>query len=40
MWTTVLSYEYESDLHSNEHLLSSNENRAWKKFMSVRDLNL
>ena len=30
MWTTVLSYEYESDLHSNEHLLSSNENRAWK----------
>ena len=23
-------YEYESDLHSNEHYLSSSENKAWK----------
>ena len=30
---------YESDLHSNEHYLSSSEKKAWKKFRPVRDLN-
>ena len=39
MWTTVLSYEYEIDLHSNEQFLCNNENKAWKKFRPVRDLN-
>ena len=28
MWTTVLSYEYECDLHSNDYFLSSNGNKA------------
>ena len=32
--------EYESDLRSNEHYLSSRENKAWKKFRPVQDLNL
>ena len=31
--------KYESDLRSNEHYLSSDENKAWKKFWLVRDLN-
>ena len=32
--------EYESDLCSNEHYLSSySENKAWKKFRHVRGLN-
>ena len=30
----------ESDLRSNEHYLSSSENKAWKKFRPVRDSNL
>ena len=30
---------YESDLRSNEHYLSSSENKAWKKFRPVQDLN-
>ena len=29
--------EFESDLHSNEHYLSSRENRAWKKFRLLWD---
>ena len=29
----------ESDLRSNEHYLSSSENKAWKKFRPVRDSN-
>ena len=33
------SREYESDLRSNEHYLSSNEKKAWIKFRPVRDLN-
>ena len=32
--------EYESDLRSNEHCLSSSENKARKKFRPVRDLNM
>ena len=32
-----LRYEYESDLRSNKHYLSSSENRAWKKFRPVQD---
>ena len=28
MWTTVLSYEYECDLQSNDYFLSSNGNKA------------
>ena len=36
-----IKLEYESDLHSNEHYLSSSEKKAWKKkFRPVRDLNL
>ena len=31
---------YESDLRSNEHNLSSSEKKAWKKLRPVRDLNL
>ena len=29
-------YEYESDLGSNEHYLSSSENKAWKIFRPLR----
>ena len=29
--------EYESDLRSNKHYLSSSENRAWKKFRPAQD---
>ena len=29
----------ESDPRSNVHYLSSSENKAWKKFRPVRDLN-
>ena len=36
-----LRREYQSDLRSNEHYLSSSENKAWKKkFRPVWDLNL
>ena len=31
--------EYESDLRSNEHYLSSIKNKAWKKFRPVQDMN-
>ena len=31
--------KYESDLHSNEHYLSSSENKAWKKIQACRGLN-
>ena len=31
--------EYESDLRSNKHYLSSSENRAWKNFRPEWDLN-
>ena len=31
--------EYDSDLHSEEHYLTSIERKAWKKFRPVRDLN-
>ena len=31
--------EYDSDLHSKEHYLTSSEKKAWKKFRPVRDLN-
>ena len=34
-----LSRENESDPRSNEHYLSSSENKAWKKFRPERDLN-
>ena len=34
-----LRNEYESDLRSNEHNLSSTENKTWKNFNHVRDLN-
>ena len=30
---------YESNLCNNEHYLSSSENKAWKKFRPVWDLN-
>ena len=30
--------ECESDLRSNEHYLSSSENKTWKKFRPVQDL--
>ena len=30
----------ESDPRSNVHYLGSSENKAWKKFRPVRDLNL
>ena len=36
---TMSMYEYESDLRSNEHQLSSSKNEARKKFRLVRDLN-
>ena len=29
----------ENDLHSNEHYLNCSENKTWKKFRLVRDLN-
>ena len=29
----------ESDLRSDVHYLGSSENKAWKKFRPVRDLN-
>ena len=32
-------HEYESNLHINEHYLSSSGKKAWKKFRPVRDLN-
>ena len=32
-------HDYESDPRSNEHYLSSSENKAWKKFKPLRDLN-
>ena len=35
-----LRNEYESNIQSNEHYLSSNENKAWKKSRPVQDLNL
>ena len=35
----ISMYKYESDLRSNEHHLSSSENKARKKFRPVRDLN-
>ena len=35
----ISMYEYESDLRSNEHHLSSSENKARKKLRPVRDLN-
>ena len=35
-----VSNEYGSDLRSNEHYISSSENRTRKKFRPVRDLNL
>ena len=35
----IVYIEYESNLRSNEHYLSSSENKAWKKFKPVRDLN-
>ena len=31
--------KFESDLRINEHYSSSSENKAWKKFRLVRDLN-
>ena len=30
---------YESNICSNKHYLSSSENKAWKKFRPVWDLN-
>ena len=36
--TTILNLN-ESDLRSDVHYLSSSENKAWKKFRPVRDLN-
>ena len=35
----IINREYKSDLHSNEHYLSSSENKAWKNFRPVQDLN-
>ena len=32
-------YVNESDPRSNVHYLGSSENKAWKKFRPVRDLN-
>ena len=32
-------HEYERNLHCNECLLSSSENKAWKQFRLVQDLN-
>ena len=34
------SYRNESDPRSDMHYLGSSENKAWKKFRPVRDLNL
>ena len=35
---TTVKTEYESNLNSNEHnLLSSSENKAWKKFRHLQD---
>ena len=34
-----LGNKFESDLRINEHYSSSSENKAWKKFRLVRDLN-
>ena len=34
---TTARREYESDLRSYEHYLSSSEKKAWKKFRPVRD---
>ena len=33
------NYMNESDLRSDVHYLGSSENKAWKKFRPVRDLN-
>ena len=32
-------FEYESDLRSNEHHLTSRENKAWKTCRPIRELN-
>ena len=34
-----LGNKSKSDLHRNEHFLSSPESKAWKNFKPVRDLN-
>ena len=39
VWRNNRSFEYESDLRSNKHYLSSSENKACKKFRLVGDLN-
>ena len=31
----MISREYESDLRSNEHYLSSGEKKAWKKYSGL-----
>ena len=37
---TTVKTEYESNLNNNEHyLLSSSENKAWKQFRHLQDLN-
>ena len=39
IWTAD-QHEYESNLHSNKHYMSSSENKAWKKiFRPVWDFN-
>ena len=39
VWRNNRPFEYESDLRSNKHYLSSSENKACKKFRLVGDLN-
>ena len=40
-WLQEIWCEYEADLHSNKHFLSSVENKTWKNFhaFTTRDLN-
>ena len=40
-WLQEIWCEYEADLHSNKHFLSSVENKTWKNFhaCTTRDLN-
>ena len=35
-WLQEIWCEYEADLYSNKHFLSSVENKTWKNFMPVQ----
>ena len=39
IWLAICEFVNESDPRSNVHYLGSSENKAWKKFRPVRDLN-